>query len=107
MAEISFADNVRVRSTPETKSLGVAGSIGQVNGFTTPSVTGVPVVGMVLRDLAICVKLKGHSEPLWFPPESLELVDHGAGTEITIDGVPKRWIRRVDGGWDEIIMENS
>jgi hypothetical protein len=102
MTEISFGDSVRVVSTPETDSLGVAGLVGQVYGITTPSVTGVSVIGDVVGDQAINVQLKERDEPLWFSPQLLELVDHAVGTEITIDGVPKKWIRSTDGDWNEI-----
>lgn len=44
-SNISFGDNVRVRSTLETEALGMAGHVGQVYGETTPSVTGMAVVG--------------------------------------------------------------
>ena len=45
MPEVSFGDNVRVVRTRETEALGVAGRVGQVFGYTTPSITGVVVVG--------------------------------------------------------------
>ena len=31
----------------------------------------------------------------------LEFIDHAVGTEIMLDGVPKKWTRNADGGWDE------
>jgi len=37
---------------------------------------------------------------LWFVPELLEFVDSGQGQDIQIG--KKRWVRRADGGWDEI-----
>jgi hypothetical protein len=81
--------------------LGVAGLVGQVYGETTPSVTGVTVVGQLVSDYALNVHFEGRTETLWFTPELLELVDHAAGTEITIDGVPKKWTRSDSGEWVE------
>jgi hypothetical protein len=68
-SNITFGDNVRLRSTPETEALGLAGQVGQVYGETTPSVTGVTVVGQIV------------------------------GSEIRLDGVPKKWTRSASGDW--------
>ena len=51
----SFGDNVVIRSTRETEAAGVAGRTGSVTGFTTPSVTGVEVVGGTAEDYALGV----------------------------------------------------
>jgi hypothetical protein len=99
--QISFGDNVRVRNSVETQAAEVAGLIGQVYGETTPSVTGVEVIGDVTRDYAINVFFEEQDESLWFSPDLLELVDHGAGTEITLDGVDKKWTRTESGEWIE------
>lgn len=100
-SNMSFGDNVRVRSTPDTEALGVAGQLGQVYGETTPSVTGVTVVGPLAGDYALNVHLEGRPDALWFAPELLEFVDHAAGTEITLEGVPKKWTRSASGEWVE------
>jgi hypothetical protein len=99
---ITFGDNVRVRPSPETEARGVAGLLGQVYGETTPSVTGVAVIGEVTRDHALNVHFEGRTETLWFAPELLEFVDHAAGAEIRLDGVPKKWVRTAAGAWTEI-----
>jgi hypothetical protein len=96
---ISFGDNVRVVSTPLTASLGLAGLTGAVYGQTTPSVTGVEVIGGAATDYAINVQLKGRAESLWFAPELLEFVDHAPGTEIVIGN--KRLVRSASGEWIE------
>jgi len=101
ISNITFGDNVRVRSTPETEALGVAGRVGQVFGETTPSVTGVTVVGRPLGDHALNVHFKGRTDTLWFAPELLEFVDHAAGSEMRLDGVPKKWRRSENGEWVE------
>jgi len=94
---ISFGDNVRVLSNPLTEKLGLAGLVGQVYGETTPSVTGVDIIGELKGDHAINVQLQGRQEPLWFVPELLEFIDHAPGTEIVIG--KKRLIRTASGEW--------
>jgi hypothetical protein len=94
---ISFGDNVRVALTPLTVSLGVAGRTGQVYGETTPSVTGVEVIGSPTEDFAINVQLDGTTDSRWFVPDLLEFVDHAPGTEIAIGG--KRFVRSESGEW--------
>jgi hypothetical protein len=98
---ITFGDNVRLRVTPETDALGVAGQVGQVRGVTTPSVTGVTVVGPLVGDYALNVHFEGRQDALWFAPELLEFVDHAPGLEISIDGVSKKWTRSASGEWVE------
>lgn len=96
---IAFGDNVRVATTPLTSSLGLAGLMGAVYGETTPSVTGVEVIGGATNDYAINVQLDGRDESHWFAPELLEILDHAPGTEIVIG--TKRLIRTASGDWVE------
>ena len=96
---ISFGDNVRVATTPQTTALGLVGLTGAVYGETTPSVTGVEVVGGATNDYAINVQLDGRDESLWFASELLEYVDHAPGTEIVIGN--RRLIRSEAGEWVE------
>ncbi len=98
---ISFGDNVRVIVTPETENAGLAGLTGNVYGHTTPSVTSVDVIGKLKDDFAINVHFDERDESYWFVPELLEFIDHAVGTEMTLGGVPKKWTRNADGGWDE------
>jgi hypothetical protein len=98
---ISFGDNVRVRDTAETRAAGIASLSGAVFGETTPSVTGVDVIGEATRDYAINVFLDERDESLWFAPELLEFVDHGAGVVVTIEGSDKTWTRTENGEWLE------
>jgi hypothetical protein len=98
-ARISFGDNVRVRTDPETTRLGVAGLKGQVYGETTPSITGVEVIGEVRDDYAINVVFEERSEDLWFSPELLEFVDHAPGA--TLGSGARRWTRNTTGEWIE------
>lgn len=98
---ISFGDNVRVRDTAATRAAGVANLTGSVFGETTPSVTGVEVIGEVTHDYAINVHFEQRGESLWFAPDQLEFMDHGAGAEITLKGVDKKWTRTESGEWEE------
>lgn len=98
---ISFGDNVRVRATPLTQELGLAGTAGQVYGETTPSVTSVDVIGEIREDYAINVFFEDRKESFWFAPELLEFIDHASGTEVTLNGVPKKWVRTASGEWAE------
>jgi hypothetical protein len=103
--EITFGDRVRVISEPSTISLGIAGLIGDVQGETKPSATGVKVVGASSTDWAFSVRLAAGN--YWLDPGLLEFVDHSSGSEITLDGVPKKWIRSATGEWVEIDLPNS
>jgi hypothetical protein len=101
-----FGDSVRVRATPQTEAAGYAGRTGQVMGSTEPSETGVPVIGDAADDYALAVSFDGADEEVWFAPELLELVDHGAGMEITLGaGSSRKWVRNADGGWDEVRLD--
>lgn len=104
---LTMGDNVLVKRTPETEALGLAGLSGQVYGHTTPSVTGVEVIGESRDDFAVNVFLTQRHAAIWFAPTLLQFVDHGAGTEISLEGVPKKWVRRATGEWDEIAVPSS
>jgi hypothetical protein len=101
MTAIDFGDTVRVRSTPETESAGLAHLVGPVYGVTTPSVTGVSVVGAGTEDRAINVFFEARGEAVWLAPHLLEFVDDGAGAVVEIKGAPQRWVRTADGAWVE------
>jgi hypothetical protein len=75
--------------------------VGQVYGQTTPSVTGVEVIGEMNQDYAVNVHFEELNAEFWFAPELVEFMDHGTGTTITLDGIKKKWVRNKDGGWDE------
>lgn len=97
----SFGDNVRIRVAAETEAAGVAGLVGQVYGETTPSLVAVEVIGQPAEDIALNVFLSERNESFWFAPELVEFIDHSPGTEITLDGIPKKWIREASGEWRE------
>jgi len=99
---ITFGDNVRVLAARETEALGVAGLVGQVYGYTKPSVTGVSVVGQPSNDYAINVHFEQRKETLWFTPELLEFVDHAPGTEMRLGKRGNKWIRTASGEWTKV-----
>lgn len=101
-----FGDTVRVRETSHTKGLGLAGLTGSVSGFTTPSATGIAMIGDLADDHAIAVHFDDRDADLWFHEDLLEFVDHGAGTVVTVDGVNKRFVRNADGSWREEYFDN-
>lgn len=97
---ITFGDKVRIRSSSATEALGIAGQTGIVYGSTTPTVTGVSVIGNPVEDYAISVALDGRNDQLWFANDLLDFVDHQIGTTVTIAG--RRLIRGENGEWREV-----
>jgi hypothetical protein len=102
----AFGDQVRVRSTAETLAAGVAGLEGEVHGFTTPSVTGVEVIGSPADDHALHVWFGDDREGRWFHPDLLELLHHNVGMEIKVKGSSVKSVRNAAGGWDDVPVEN-
>ena len=98
-----FADNVQIRSSPATEEAGVAGLAGEVYGWTTPSVTGVDVIGGAPDDTAMNVFVSEREENYWLNPELVELVDVGAGATMTIGS--KSFIKTEKGDWKEVSEE--
>jgi hypothetical protein len=99
-SRLTLGDKVRIRSTDVTESLGVAGQTGIVYGYTTPSVTGVDVIGNTPEDYAVSVGIEGRNEQFWFAVDLLEFVNHGAKTTMTIAG--RQFIRDEGGEWREV-----
>ena len=109
MTEIipGFGDNIRIRSTPLTRQLGYADRNGSIYGETTPSLTGVEVVGDTAHDFALNVVFDD-GEPkggLWFAAELVELVDHAPGMEIRVGDT--HLVRRADGEWESASPKSS
>ena len=76
---MDFGDNVRVVTTPETSKLNLAGLTGRVDGWTTPSVTGVEVIESDLFD-----NVEGSfdlivSNPPYLVDQKQRLYRHGGG----------------------------
>ena len=94
---IRFGDRVQVRDTAPARALGIVGLVGLVLGETTPSVSGVEVVGSPGGDFALNVELDDGAGSFWFAADMVELLDHAPGTEIQVGDV--RLVRQPDGQW--------
>jgi hypothetical protein len=101
----SFGDRVRIKESPETIAAGVAGLEGDVYGFTTPSVTGIVVVGGSPDDYALNVSVESHDAELWFRPDLVEFLHHNAGSEMIV-GTTKA-VRQANGSWLETRIDRS
>ena len=60
------------------------------------------MIGNSEGDYAINVNFEDRGVSLWFTPDLLEFIDHGAGREITLDGVDKKWTRTEEGEWEGV-----
>ena len=90
----------RIKSSVETETLRLAGKIGEVWGFTTPSHSGVEVIGISDSDYALNIFFEETGEQHWIVRELLELLDHDPRLEATIDG--SRRVYRSWGVWEEL-----
>ncbi len=104
---ISFGDHVRVRSTPLTEVRGLAGLDGNVHGETTPSVTGVEVIGELKSDYAINVFLMTLERGIGSRQNYSSFLILQLATTITINGVSKIWTRTSQGDWKEESTEEN
>jgi len=103
---IGFGDNVRVLTKTLTEDLGIAGIKGNVYGETTPSVSGVEVLGEITKDFALFVQPDDEAvKGFWIVPDLLEFIDHAPGTEMTVGNV--RAVRQADGSWVESRIKNA
>jgi hypothetical protein len=93
-----LGDIVRIVSTAETVAAGYADQTGTCYGFTTPSVTGVLVVGSASGDRALNVGFDDGTSK-WFDPSLVTFLDVNAGQIATVGG--KRFLRTPDGDWVE------
>lgn len=96
-SEIQPGDEVRIVSTPVTNARGYAGRIGVCWGFTTPSYSGVDVVGEAQSDRALNVRFDDVNEAAWFAYELVEFVSYAEGTVMRIGD--KTFRRNADGSW--------
>jgi hypothetical protein len=69
---LEFGDRVRIRVGPVTETAGFAGRVGQVHGWTTPSMGYLDevVVGDPLDDVAVNVNFG--DESAWFATDQVE-----------------------------------
>lgn len=95
---ISFGDNVRIVPSDATTASGHADRMGVCYGMTTPSVTGVEVVGDGVNDVALNVHFDDAAvQDAWFAPEFVALVDDAAGSRATVGD--HAFVTTEDGTW--------
>ena len=102
--KLGFADHVRVLPERETEQAGLAGLVGQIYGFTTPSITGFSVVGDLHEDFAIAVQFEDRQDAVWLAAQVVEFVDHAPGTEIDVGS--KQLVRDSSGAWTKRSTED-
>lgn len=100
LGEIAFGDSVRIVDTDLTRDSGHAGMVGVCYGLTTPSASGVDVIGRSSDDVALNINFgaSGHGDA-WFAPDLVVLVDRHAGAVATVG--TKVFKKTKDGGWIE------
>lgn len=91
---------IRIKASPETDRLNLTGRIGGYWGFTTPSASGVDVIGDLTEDFAANVFFEDTGEEFWFAAGVLEFLDHDPSLEATIGG--RRMFYTSDGRWQEV-----
>jgi hypothetical protein len=96
--QVEMGDHVRIRTTPDTVAAGYANRTGTCLGFTTPSLTGVQVIGQDTEDYALSVDVDD-GKPAWFARSLVEFLDVSAGMVIGIGN--KRFVRAANGDWVE------
>ena len=98
LGDISFGDNVRIDRSHDTSRSGHADLVGVCYGLTTPSVTGVEVIGPAPDDQALNVHFEDDAvEDAWFSPELVLLVDHAVGSRATVGD--HEFVKAADGSW--------
>lgn len=97
----TFGNRVKIKRTPETEEKGLADKIGEVYGQTTPSMMDFEIIGTLKEDVAINVHFEELGESFWFAEDLLDFINNGQGTEITLDGVDKKWTKGTNGEWIE------
>ena len=93
-----LGDRVRVLDNAATRSSGHAGMEGLCYGFTTPSITGVEVIGDATGDIAFNVSIEGvDPSENWFGEDCVELVDHSPGLVVGVGDA--EFVRTETGDW--------
>jgi hypothetical protein len=100
LGDIAFGDNVRIVDAEPTRRSGHSNMVGVCYGLTTPSATGVEVVGTSTGDAALNVHFEADEIPdAWFAPELVDLVDHAVGSKATVGTTS--FAKSADGDWIE------
>jgi hypothetical protein len=98
MRRVEIGDTVRILSAPETTAASYANRSGTCYGFTTPSVTGVEVIGSALEDDALNIHFDDGSSA-WFARSLVAFGDVNPGQTMRIG--QKWFVRTPDGDWIE------
>lgn len=98
MRRVDVGDIVRILSAPETVAAGYANRTGTCYGLTTPSVTGVEVIGSAVEDDALSIHFADGSSA-WFARSLVAFVDVDSGQMMRIG--EKWFVRTPDGDWVE------
>ena len=102
-SHVKSGDVVRINRNELTEKAGVAGFIGAVNGFSTPSCSDLNVIGDEADKCAVKLHLEVQQKDIWINPELLKHVDHAAGTVVHINGLSKKMQRNSSGEWIEVM----
>lgn len=97
---IRLGDAVKICSTAETRSLGLAGKMGRVYGHTTHFVTCIKYIGETQQDLAFNVFFEELNQAFWFAAELLEPAGHVSEGESQV--ASKEWSRIESGEWKKV-----
>ena len=98
MQRADFGDTVRIARTAETMASGHADREGTCYGFTTPSVTGVKVIGDSGNDDALNVGFEDDTSA-WFDPSIVVFLDFNPGQVATVGDAT--FVREPTGEWVE------
>ena len=97
----TFGNKVRIKRTPETEEKGLANKEGEIYGHTTPSMMDFEIIRTLKEDFAINVHFDDLDQSFWFTEDLIEQLDNGQGTEITLDGIDKKWTKDKNDEWVE------
>jgi hypothetical protein len=104
---VNLGSRARICTHPVTDKLDLAGRVGVIHGWTTPSSTGVKVVGEPIEDFAIAVYFEELCEEYWFDEGLLEILDNGAGTFISIGDSELEYVLTESGEWESRPKTNN
>lgn len=90
-----MGDLVRIRTSPDTVAAGYADRTGTCYGFTTPSQTGIEVIGQDTEDYALVVGFDDGTHA-WFSRTLVEFLDVSAWERKSIGN--KRVLRTANRG---------
>lgn len=98
LGEIGFGDRVRIEEVDATILSGHSGRVGDCYGMTTPSETGVEVIGDTAEDVALNVHFEAEDVPdAWFAPEVVALVGHPEGSRAVVGD--QAFVMDASGSW--------